>query len=474
MKTTNEMDVVLFLTNNYEIRKETFEGKAFIVVPVVMMVEGVHNGSGGPVLHTAQELGRIPGSWDGIPVTIHHPREADQNVSANSPQQIEQSVGRVFYTHMDGNKLKAEAWLDVQKLAAISPEALEYIQNNRPLDVSVGVFTDNDIETGIHNGKTYESIARNHRPDHLALLPNGAGACGWQDGCGIRVNSKGGIKMDLLKTLKEVNQLGYSISLMANAQGYREITEKIQSKLNGFDNEEKVFYLAEVYETHFIYEIRGRQSGSSVLYKRNYSVNDNEVTFADNPVEVRREVSYVTMAMRRTINVNNNDDENKGGNEMTECCKKKVDALIANGLSNFTEANRGWLEGLEETQIDLLNPKVPVVPEVNQEKALEVLSATLKTPEDYIAVMPEAMKVQFTEGLKLYNDDRKTTIDAILANAEAGVWEESELQAMEDSMLKKISKSIKAPADYSVNGSQPGKHKEEAEKMLPYGVNESK
>jgi len=147
------------------------------VVPVVMMVEGVHNGSHGPLLHRIDDLGRFPASWDGIPITIDHPQENGVSISANSPGVIErEAVGRVYGTHVEGAKLKAEAWLDIERLRELRPEVLTYIQEKNPLDVSVGVFTDEEEETGFWNGEKYEAVAINHRPDHLALLPGGVGA----------------------------------------------------------------------------------------------------------------------------------------------------------------------------------------------------------------------------------------------------------------------------------------------------------
>lgn len=187
------MDIKIHIQNNqgYTLRHETSEGIDYLVVPVVMMVEGVHNGSHGALLHQAEELGKFPASWNGIPVTINHPNVDGQDVSANDPKVLEEfGTGRVFNTKMtEDGKLKGEAWIVQEKIASISPEALEYIESQRPLDVSIGVFTDEEQVTGNYQGETYQAIARNHRPDHLALLPGGQGACSWSDGCGIRLNS---------------------------------------------------------------------------------------------------------------------------------------------------------------------------------------------------------------------------------------------------------------------------------------------
>ena len=98
---------------DYDVKLMVHQEKAHIVVPVVMMVEGVHNGSQGPLLHEITELGKFPESWNGIPVVIYHPEKDGVPVSANSPDIIDtMTVGRVYNTEVDGKKLKAEVWLD--------------------------------------------------------------------------------------------------------------------------------------------------------------------------------------------------------------------------------------------------------------------------------------------------------------------------------------------------------------------------
>lgn len=183
------MNIHSIQTDVYQVKSVTHQGRQHMVVPVVMMKEGVHAGSHGELLHPAAELGKFVDSWNGIPIVVHHPKKDGQNVSANSPDLVDTAVvGRVYNSSMDGDKLRAEAWIDVEKLRTVSPVALGAIHEQRPLDVSVGVFTDDDLSTGEWNGEAYVGIARNHRPDHLALLPGGKGACSWSDGCGIRAN----------------------------------------------------------------------------------------------------------------------------------------------------------------------------------------------------------------------------------------------------------------------------------------------
>ena len=203
----NSLMVYFKNTNSkYTVRHETHQGKDFIVIPVVMMVEGVHAGSQGPLLHTIQDLGKFPGAWDGIPIVVNHPQQDGQSVSANSPGVIDEvMVGRVYNTTVNGNRLAAEAWLDLNKLKEDFPEIYTDIKKKIPMEVSVGVFTENEDTEGEWKGENYSAIARNHRPDHLALLPGGIGACSIEDGCGLGANNKkGGNKMDVNGTVTDM------------------------------------------------------------------------------------------------------------------------------------------------------------------------------------------------------------------------------------------------------------------------------
>ena len=67
------------LTNNeqegYSVTSTIHQEKKHLIVPVVMIVEGVLHGSRGPLLHLAEEFGKFPEVWNGIPVVINHPQK---------------------------------------------------------------------------------------------------------------------------------------------------------------------------------------------------------------------------------------------------------------------------------------------------------------------------------------------------------------------------------------------------------------
>jgi len=182
------------------IRQETFEGRPHLVVPVVALVEGVHVGSHGPCFYPANEIGKYVEAWNGIPLPVFHPDEYGMNVTANTPQLIEErSVGRLFnvFFDSDGAKLKGELWIDIGKADKISPMVLSLIRSGRQLEVSTALWSDDDNIPGQWRDEEFDTTVRNYRPDHLALLPVGEGACSWADGCGVRVNDAGGGKLEV-------------------------------------------------------------------------------------------------------------------------------------------------------------------------------------------------------------------------------------------------------------------------------------
>lgn len=314
-----EMEHYALLAQNYTVREEVFQGKKHLVIPAVLMVEGVHAGSHGPLLHLAEDLGKFPGSWDGIPVSIQHPTEDGSPVSCNQPHVIDnQVVGRTFNTFLDGKKLRSEVWVCEEDIARIAPEALEYIQQGKPVDVSVGVFTEDDMLAGTWNEEQYSGIARNHRPDHLALLPGATGACSWSDGCGLRANEEskdmknqkiqaliGQLKPDWLR---ELSQAG--VSLILNKMGHDELRQKIQEQLNRKDDEVIYHSLMEVYEKEFVYQISRKwdssdaslsvplgPDGGEALFRQEYEVKDGVVRIIGTATPVVRKIEYVTMKM---------------------------------------------------------------------------------------------------------------------------------------------------------------------------------
>lgn len=176
------------------LRKAFLEGREHYVVPMVMMTEGVHNGSGGPLLYRASELEKAVPAWNHKPIMAYHPTLAGQGVSACSPEVLNrQKIGVVLNTGWNG-KQRAEAWIDCARVATVDPRIESAIHRREKVEVSTGLFVDRiPAQPGATcNAKPYAFEAVNHRPDHLAVLPDQVGACSIADGAGLfQWNAKG-------------------------------------------------------------------------------------------------------------------------------------------------------------------------------------------------------------------------------------------------------------------------------------------
>lgn len=187
-------------------RRTTYEGKPYLVVPVIMLREAVVNGA-----FVAREQ-LIPASWNGVPVTIGHPQDDAKSefVSANDPIALQKfGIGRIFNAHMDGDKLRAEAWIDIERANNIRPNLVSSLELGENMDVSTGYFALAHMVGGSYGGKEYDRMHSDLKPDHLALLPDESGACSWSDGCGVRANTTkaGDMKASQILTLL-ANALG--------------------------------------------------------------------------------------------------------------------------------------------------------------------------------------------------------------------------------------------------------------------------
>lgn len=185
-----ELQVIPARLQVNRLERRTLDGREYAVAPVVAMVAGVRNGE----LVPADELGKFTVAWEGRPVPLRHPEDADgNNITANTPNVLEgQVLGRFFNAYMDGDALKGELWLDVEKAQRLGGDALSALnrlERGQVMEVSIAYFCDFEAASGEFGGEQYDMIQHNLRPDHVALLPDEIGSCSVADGCGAnRVN----------------------------------------------------------------------------------------------------------------------------------------------------------------------------------------------------------------------------------------------------------------------------------------------
>lgn len=170
------------------VQEVTRKGKRYLVAPTVALRAGVLNGEFVP----ADEVAKYADAWNGRPVPLGHPKQDGQAISANSMDLWDETPAMFWNAHADGDALKGEIWVDIAKASEVGGQATQLLQrlrNNEAIDVSTGYFRDLTETPGTHDGKAYSGIARNLRPDHIAILLNETGACSWADGCGVpRIN----------------------------------------------------------------------------------------------------------------------------------------------------------------------------------------------------------------------------------------------------------------------------------------------
>jgi len=485
---------------NMPLRKETFEDREHLVAPVIAIVEGVHNG----LYYPEEEIGKFAEAWNGIPLLVGHPKDVDgHSVSANTPEIIEENaVGRFFNVYMEEGKLKGEIWLDVKKTKEVNPAVLDIINGDGQLEVSTGLWTEDENTSGEWKGEKYEAIMRGHRPDHLALLPGGEGACNWEDGCGVRVNTKeGGEEVDdkelfekleaegkksgeapskfKLMFVRLANKLGYKTSEVSHNEIYGRLSDMIGSSNMEVGSKGPYRYVNSVFDNYFIYE-EHMEGEASKLFRQDYRINaDDEIKFVDEPVQVKKEIKYVKLQTEKEVKIMED-----------KCCKELVDALIANKAVSFSEDDRKWLETLEEDQLKKLEPVVDedAVAKAKKDQELKIQEAIQKgydeaiasgkvkapkelesepketpteastpdpqTAEEFIENAPEGIRETLQRSYKRDQELKANLVKSLLA-IKRNTFTEEQLNSKTMDELESLAKLADVPADYSGKGGAP-------------------
>jgi len=470
-------------STNLQSRKEMLNGEAYLVYPVIMMTEGVHAGSGGPTFYSAQELSDYHWTWNGVPVSIDHPQDDDGSpVSCNDPQVYNrQVVGKIFNTVFEDNKLKAEAWLREAVLNALGGDVIKELDSGGNLEVSTGLFCEAQETSGNWNGETYNAVAMNIRPDHLALLPGGVGACSWKDGCGIRANKGDGMEKESLKYFQINEDLSGFKVLQDMGIEYTKLVDSAYTLVDSMDNDQYLYYMKKLYPDFIVYSVRERNGNEVKTYKRNYVVdNAGKLSFNGEPVEVVIKESVETVNNKQ----NKHNKEEGMSKTMQECCPKKVDELIENN-ENFTDEDRDvLLEMTEDAFAMVINKAKPIEtkekvndqepqdtdpkePEVNEEKEKEEKKMTL---DELLANADPEVAESIMNGRKIFQERKNVLVQKIVAH-EANQFTEDELKALAFDHLEKLASFIpeKKSQNYVGNAGSytPVDNEDQSDGVLP-------
>lgn len=176
------------------VRTEVVNGREYKVAPATIIVPGVLNGSKGALYYPVEEVTAKPGVWNNVLVTHYHPFNPVNGspLAANSPGvKSRQGIGITKNDRVENGKRVVDVWFDSERTKDVAPEVYNALLANKVIGLSTGLYTDDHpapVGSQDRKGRPYTLVARNYRPDHLAILPDQKGACAIEDGCGVLLN----------------------------------------------------------------------------------------------------------------------------------------------------------------------------------------------------------------------------------------------------------------------------------------------
>lgn len=390
-------------------RKDSMEERDFLVVPCVMITEGVHNGSNGPLYYPKEELAKTPEVWNHKPVVVYHPTFNGQGVSACDPAILtSQKIGVLMNTKFDSKtgQLKTECWLEEAKTRKVDDRVLNALEEGTVVEVSTGLYSDYEITEGEWNGEKYTAIARNYRPDHLAVLPDQIGACSIADGAGLLRNAAE--KEDGAKSL-----LAQSFLAVFNELSHSDIWEKLNVLIRGTSEEMMGGWVSEVWGDFCIYERDGN------FYYQEYEVKEKEVKLKGMPIKATKLRQY-QLADGKIVGNKTTGKEKKKMDR-----KEMVDNLIADAKNPWAEEDREFLTGLNDAKWGAVIANVTPIekPEPKTEPAVTNTAVTkpepkapVQTLEEFIANAPEKLRDVLRHGVSSHQREKAALISVITAN----------------------------------------------------------
>lgn len=333
-----------------KVRRDSIGDRDYLVARGTLIVPGVLNGSGGRVLYEKDELEANPDDWNGMPIVIDHPSDANGNfVSARSPRVLNKvRVGEVYESQYQG-KLVAELWFDVNAVRAYDrshkTDLYKRLVNGKVTELSTGLFLDKlKAQKGAtHNNKAYDYIARNIKPDHLAILLKDVGACSVADGCGVHVNRITNEQWEAITNRSEATMPATKWThVLGNAMSYEQKSEVVRvafrkthpykQNASGMTDYESTPYLSQTYEDHVIY-----REGEG-LFRQYFTMRGSKVEFDDESTPVEMKVDYVPISNKRGTIMPLSTKERKGMVAKIQancsCFKSKADGEMLAKMSD--------------------------------------------------------------------------------------------------------------------------------------------
>jgi hypothetical protein len=373
----------------------TLNNREYLTAPAVLIVEGVLNGAYIP----GNEL--VAHDWNNVPIVLNHPLDAQGvPMSARTPEVLAASgVGHLYHARLGTGQrqghtvtsLQAELWLDVAQVQTVGGEAVQamtMLEAQTPLELSTGFYSYAEETSGTFYGVPYSEVHHDLRPDHLALLPNGIGACDWQSGCGSpRLNQQCTCHQETpmehhaargwrgfvhtLKTFVQQEEAGstpgapvvfvngYYVGDGTNVQvctlARQWPTPPLRTNQTDADTREALYgALAREMSVDFtpIFIDAVDMANQTFTYRqgerllqRSWTVEDGQIALTDGAQDVQRQTTYVPVTQQQ-------EDPPMA----TEAVKARVNALIGNPEIKWQEKHRATLEAMSEEELSFLEP----------------------------------------------------------------------------------------------------------------------
>jgi hypothetical protein len=190
------------------LRYVNVNGREFAVAKIRILQPQVLEGSKGKLYYPPEEIEKDYERWNGMPMVVYHPNKDGKNISARDPWVMErQEIGRIYNAKLTDNyELDVEGWFDVELTKKIDDRVWKSLQDGKHIEISTGLYTKDEPapNNSKYKDKEYTHVARNYRPDHLAILPDQVGACSVKDGCGV-FNQETGLTFNSVSGILQVN-----------------------------------------------------------------------------------------------------------------------------------------------------------------------------------------------------------------------------------------------------------------------------
>lgn len=409
--TSNQFSRLTF--NSYgNFRRETLAGEEYVVVPVVLMVEGVFKGNNGDFKYTENHLSKFPEGWNNKPVLLRHP-DVGKGGAGSTAVLEKQGLGILLNTKYENSKLKSEAWLKSSRLS-LEPRLLTAIEAGNPVSVSTGLFHDYIVTENSSEPREVCNIV----PDHLAILFDEEPAVSIEAGAGLLMNSKGPTQNELVAG--DVREQLYAV-LNKRFVGDGSLRTSLSIYVEDFFPDSQIV----------IYEFNG------VLYKLGYSAKGDVITLDEGaPERVVRQRQYRIETGALVGSTNNS----KGTTDMTKATL--IAAIMGVAGNRLTQEQ---LEGMDEAVLTNLAP-VAGTTTTETPPATQNAAGTQPAPFDFNAWMnaaPPNVRAFVDEGVQTLQTQRQTLISELTTNAK---FTAEELAPLSTPVLRKMAAAAKPAA----------------------------